>query len=339
MKITTEFLLRLQRLLPGNRLKFFLIFLADLVGARYTILRFDPTAACNLRCRMCYFSNPAWRHAHPARLFNGAEIERLAREFFPTALQLYIGCGAEPTLYKDYPDIVTLARRYRVPFISLVSNGQLITPAHLERLADAGLDELVLSVHGVTRESYEGLMTRASFDTVLSVLTALEQIRGEPGRQAPRLRLNYTVNPDNLAELDRFFDVFGGFSIHTIQLRPIIAFEGAAYVNPGLDTVLEPYRVMMATFKERCAARGIILLYNDLDPTYAQPNPSAPVYDEGACRIINPEQVWQPEFDWPTETYAGFKKRIGFRKRMLGYALGTIRIDYRASSLNSSRIL
>jgi GTP 3',8-cyclase len=70
----------------------------------------------------------------------------------------------EPTVYKDFPTLVKLASTYRVPFISMVSNGQLITEAHLDQLIDYELKELTLSTHGVRKGTYERLMVNASYD-------------------------------------------------------------------------------------------------------------------------------------------------------------------------------
>ena len=87
----SESLVRLNRLIPSNRLKFLSMLAADLVGARHLILRFDPVQACNLRCGMCYFSDDEWLKHNPVKRFSDYEIERLADMFFPLAMQLHIG--------------------------------------------------------------------------------------------------------------------------------------------------------------------------------------------------------------------------------------------------------
>ena len=338
MKITTERLLRLQRMVSSNRVKFLLVWLADVLGVRHTIVRLDPVLACNLRCGLCYFSNPDWRRDHPARHFSMEDMERLAEDFFPTALQCYIGCGAEPTTFKNFPAIVALARKHKVPFIALVTNGQLITRTHLVSLVDAGLDEIILSTHGATAKTYERLMVNASFARFLDLLAMIEDVKREKGCSSPRVRFNYTVCPENISELELFFEVYGRFDIHMIQLRPALDLGGAV-TNLRADGYLSGYGPTLAALKKQCAERGVTLLYNENDPTYESVNRQAPVYTEGVSRIINPEVVWQPDFDWRHERYSAYKRRSGFRRRMLGYALGTIAIDYKACSLNSSSML
>ena len=50
--------------------------------------------------------------------------------------------------------------------MSLVTNGQLLTEKKLRDLMDCGLNELVLLLHGVRKETYEALMKGASYDAI-----------------------------------------------------------------------------------------------------------------------------------------------------------------------------
>lgn len=337
MKPTTEALIRLQRLIPGNRVKFLGIFIADLLGLRHTVVRFDPVMACNLRCGLCYYSSEEWRQKHPTGRFTWPEVERIADEFFPTALQVHVGCGSEPTVYKDFVGVVRLAKAKKVPFVSLVTNGQLLTRKHLDELAAAGLDEIVLSAHGLTAATYEKMMVRSDFTRFTALLDMLGEVRAAAGGAGPRLRINYTVCPENIEDLARFFEVMGQVRIDVLQVRPAADIGGTVEVL-GDGAYAMRYRAVLSELKRECAARGIALLYNENEIVGREVNVNAPPYVEGVSRVINPETVWQPGFDWRNESYRTYKRRIGFRRRMLGYALGTIAIRYRASRLNSSSV-
>ena len=335
---TTATLVRLNRAIKNNSIKFLGVYMADVLGLRHTIVRFDPIIACNLRCQMCYFSNPQWARENRGK-FSQEEIEKIAREFFPRALQVYIGCSMEPTVYKDFPSLVKLASTYRVPFISMVSNGQLITEAHLDRLIDYGLKELTLSTHGVRKETYERLMVNASYDKFLTLLSSLKRLKQAKGASTPRLRLNYTVNPDNLAELQNFFDVFGEFEIDTLQVRPIIDLGNVAYTNKDLTPFLSRYNEILESLAKECSRRGTRLLFNRWDPTYATPNNYASVYTAGVVRFVRPGNVWADGFKIMEESYEAFSKRSGFRQRMLRFALGREPIPLRPTYFASSEIL
>ena len=343
MKISTKYLFKFNRLIKNNRIKFFLVFLADLLGWRYTIIRLDPTFACNLRCQVCYFSDPEWRKQNPPTVFSDHDILKISKYFFPTALQLYIGCGMEPTIYKNYTDIIKIAKTYKVPFVSLISNGQLINKFHLNKFSEYGLDELVISTHGVKPSTYERLMRGASYQHFIDLLGAIDEIKRDNNSKKPLLRLNYTITPDNLIELNDFFDMYDKFNIDTIQLRPVFDWYvnsiNTEYQNHDLLPFITEYNKIVSQFKINCMKRNISLFYNLIDPTFSKVNTYAPVYNEGVIRLINPRKVWLEEFDWRNETYDQFKRRIGFRQKMLEYAVGKRKIEYQKTPSALSDVL
>ena len=317
----SEILIRLNRLIPSNRLKFLAVLAADVVGARHMIVRFDPIQACNLRCGMCYFSDNEWIERNPVKRFSNDEILRLADMFFPQTIQLHIGARTEPTVYKNYPSLVTLGKQYKVPFIGLTTNGQLLTRANIQLLIEAGLDEITLATHGIKKDTYEKMMRGASFETFHRNLKTIVDAKRELGKNNPNIRINYTVNPDNLSELYRFFDSFGNYNITTLQVRPIIDLGRTDYKNKNLAKHCQQYNQMIDFLISQCRRRGIFLLANKDDPGYKKQNKFAVVYRVAVLRYIGPEEVWKDGFDFTSETYQEHKARTGYRRELLRYIL------------------
>jgi molybdenum cofactor biosynthesis enzyme MoaA len=308
-------LLNLNRLVRSHRVKF-----AGLLGMywlrqRHLWLRFDPVMSCNLRCQMCYFSDPEFTRRNTGR-FTSAEIERIADVFFPWAAQLYLGCGTEPTTYKGFIDVIALGRKYQVPMLGMVTNGQLLTPEHLEKLVDLGLDELTLSTHGVTRVTYERLMRRASFDTFLSVLDQLEAIKKRRGASRPQLRLNYTVNAENLEELASFFDVYGKYTLRTLQVRPIVDLGATECTEKDMTPHVPRYNQILAGIERTCREKGIRLLANYEDVTYEKKTTRAALAPEMVV-YLSPQDLSKQGFDWRHESYQEYCKRTRWSSTLL----------------------
>jgi molybdenum cofactor biosynthesis enzyme MoaA len=314
-------LLKLNSLVRGHRAKFAGVFLAHTFGFRHLAIRFDPVMACNLRCTMCAFSNEDYVRGLKGR-FTVEEIERLAASFFSRALLVVFGCGTEPTVYKNFPELVRIAKRHRVPNVSMTTNAQLIKAEHIEKLIDYGLDELTISVHGTTRETYEKFMVGASFDKLHEVLGLLEDAKARRGVRSPMLRINYTVNSENLDELDTFFDIFGRYTIGTLQVRPVMDIRGQ-YRTPLDAAELPRYNKIIAALGEKCREHGIIYLANTVDPTYEAPNDGSVVL-QAVHRYIGPMDVWQRDFDWRNETYMQYCRRIGWGRYLLRCAMSDL---------------
>jgi MoaA/NifB/PqqE/SkfB family radical SAM enzyme len=306
-------LLRLNRVVRSHRLKF-----AGLMGLywlrqRHLWLRFDPVMACNLRCQMCYFSDPGFKSAGR---FSPGEIERIAETFFPWAVQLYLGCGTEPTMYKGFVDIIALGKKYKVPMVGMVTNGQLLTLEHIGKLVELGLDELTLSTHGVERETYERMMRRASFDKFLEVLDQLEATKKGRGSTRPELRMNYTVNAQNLEELARFFDVYGKYTLRTLQVRPIVDLGNTECTDKDMTPHLARYNQILGSIERTCRQKGIRLLANYEDVTYEKKTTRAALAPEVVV-YLSPQDLSKQGFDWRHESYLDYCRRTHWSRTLL----------------------
>ena len=116
-------LLRLNRVVKNHRIKFLALYLLHKFNRRYLAVNFDPVLACNLRCKMCYFTDSDYVKTLKGQ-FKEDDLELIAERIFKRALKLQIGCGTEPTLYKGLAKIVALGKRYKVPYISITTNAQ-----------------------------------------------------------------------------------------------------------------------------------------------------------------------------------------------------------------------
>lgn len=337
LSMRSETLLRLNRLVPA-RLKFAAVLMADVVGIRHLIVRLDPIIACNLRCGMCYFSDEKFMPPGPVRRFSREDVERLAEQFFPLAMQVHVGCGTEPTMFKGYSSLIALARKHNVPFIGFTTNGQLLTAPHLRTMIESGLTEITMSTHGVRKETYESLMVGASWETYHANLRMLNDLKKEYGVDHPRVRINYTVNTSNLAELRDFFTVFDSYGISVLQIRPMDNIGNTAYRWEDLSGVAVTYREIVAELAGECRSRGVHLIAGE--PELLQhDNRYATVYETAVLRVLDPNTAWRDDFDFRTMTYREYQRKTGYRRELLNFVLRGDRSLVKASRFASSRVL
>jgi len=312
-------LIRLNRRLSGHRLKFAAALAAHTLGLRHLYVQIDPVWACNLRCRMCYFSSPYGMDGLGEK-FSRVDLERLADLFFPRALRLVVGCGAEPTIHPDYLWLLRHAAESGIPETSLVTNAQLIGPGEAREIAETA-SEVIISTHGVTRESYEELMPGGSYDRFLSALGCLDEARAGLPSSSTEVRINYTVCGRNLEELGGFFDAFGQYGIRTLQVRAMKSF-GGELAESDLGQSLDLYGKTLEKLRHECSERGVSLIANVEDPTYAATSGSGLVL-EAVRRWITPRCVWRDDFDWRNETYTGYCRRTGWKRHLVSRILSS----------------
>lgn len=290
--------------------------LAMHVSGRRTIGIFmDPVLACNLRCRMCYFSDPAQR-VNMRGSIAAADIDRIEKALFHRALKLQIGCGAEPTLFNDVEGLVRRGKFSGIPYISLTTNGQLIASGKvsLQALVAAGLDEITISMHGTSREVYEDLMPGASYDRFLALVDCLAGIKKEYPRF--KIRVNYTVNSLNVTDLseDRFWSLWSVVQPDIVQLRPVQELGETDWKDFDMTRIKELYDTTIGSIAAQCRKRGIMCIaptLRQLDSVSTDQDAVSSVIEDFTYCYVGPRSCYKKDFDLAVDSYESYHRRVG----------------------------
>lgn len=266
---------------------------------------------------MCYFSDDEKRKEMHGVL-SEQDMKAIAKALFHRALKLQIGCGAEPSLYKNLVGIVRLGKQYNVPYISLTTNGNLLTKEQLYCLAEAGLNEVTLSTHGIHKETYEFLMTNGKHELFLQLLNNLKELK----KQYPefKIRINYTMNEDNTEELKDFWKVFGDVPLDILQLRPVQEIGNSEYQNFSLQKISELLASVVIPLVEECKQRGIICMapeQKNLENLEQETPDKDKTFEELTYCYVSARSCWNEDFDYHTDTFETYCRR----KRMGTYIL------------------
>lgn len=160
--------------------------LIDLVPlAQPLSMMVDPSSACNFRCRFCPTGDldllrSAGRKMKlmPLDLFRKIICDINDFEESLAVLRLYK--DGEPLLNPDFVEFVRLAKAcHRIERVETTTNGSKLTRSLNTQLISAGLDRIVISIEGVTREKYqEFARVHFDLDRLMDTLSHLYQIRG-----------------------------------------------------------------------------------------------------------------------------------------------------------------
>lgn len=278
---------------------------------RYLAINLDPVMACNLRCKMCYFTDADYVKTLKGQ-FKDEDLDLVAKSIFKRALKLQIGCGTEPTLYKNLERIVELGKQYNVPYISLTTNANLLTEEKIEALLKAGLNEFTISLHGVTKESYEGFMKKASYEKFHNAFNAFAKLKTMYNF---KVRINYTFNKDNFYELAEFFNHFNAKSFDILQIRPIQKIGNTEYNDYDISTLKEDYPNIISAIRQTCKQNNIVLMAPNTLLGLENENESSFIFDYTFC-YVSPNKFWREGFNWREETFNEYSKKTGWDKQL-----------------------
>ncbi|MBV7270085.1 radical SAM protein [Winogradskyella luteola] len=305
-------LLKLNRRIKSHRVKFLALYVLHKLNKRYLAVNLDPVMACNLRCKMCYFTDADYVKTLKGQ-FKDQDLDLVAKAIFNRALKLQIGCGTEPTLYKNLPKIVRLGKQYNVPYISLTTNANLLTEEKIEELLIAGLNEFTISLHGVTKESYESFMKKASYEKFQNAFAAFRTLKA---RYDFKVRINYTFNKDNFYELEDFFKHFDASGFDILQLRPIQKIGNTEYNDFDISSLEKDYTGLVSKIRANCAENNITLMAPNKLEKLKDENTSSFIFDYTFC-YISPNKFWKDGFNWRAETFNTYSKKIGWSQLLL----------------------
>lgn len=240
------------------------------------------------------------------------DMQNIARIFFPKALQVVVGCGAEPTINTNFMQLLELAASYKVPNISIVTNGVLLRQSQIERMHQIGVDEIILSAHGLTRSTYEEFMTNSHFEKFIKLLDSISTLNQNNNL---KIRINYTANNDNLDDLKQLPVFLDRFNISTVQIRPIMDI-GGKYNEPISGDNQLKYIEIVNSLKRECHERNVTLLANTSDVSYNEINKDADII-ESIYTYISPQTVSELSLGTKTNSLRAYKLQTKWYSKLM----------------------
>ncbi|MBI4569040.1 MAG: radical SAM protein [Planctomycetes bacterium] len=115
--------------------------------------------ACNNKCLFCTEQKRRETAAERGQLqAPEADLREEIRAFASRGKNHLTFLGGEPTLRRDFLALVRFARECGFCTLFLTTNGRMAaTPGYLERLFDAGLTDICLSIHGPDPATHDGV--------------------------------------------------------------------------------------------------------------------------------------------------------------------------------------
>ena len=209
--------------------------LKDRYGRVISYLRISVTDRCNLRCRYCM---PDGIERIPMEeLLTYEEIAFVCAQAVSLGINSFRITGGEPLVRKGCTALVSMIRQIPgVRRVAMTTNGILLGE-HLDKLLDAGLDAVNISLDTLDREQYKAITGADELDRVLA------SIRQAAGKLQVKINcvIQKGINEDaplNLVALARDLAV----DVRFIELMPIGA---------GRDLVTVPNASVLAMIEEQ----------------------------------------------------------------------------------------
>ena len=164
-------------------------------------LDIESTNACNLKCPMC---GRNWMKEKIGymdwKLFTKI-IDEAVRYHLPSIKLNYRG---EPFLHPDIVKMVKYAKEKGILEVQFNSNGVLLSKKKAKELVEAGLNRIIFSFDGASKETYEKIRKGSDYEKVIDNIKNLIKIRNEKKLKRPLVRVQMVKMPGNKDEVEDF---------------------------------------------------------------------------------------------------------------------------------------
>lgn len=172
-----------------------------IVGEFPLHLDIETTNACNLKCPMCGRNWMEEKLGYIDWNLFVKIIDEAAKHHLSSIKLNYRG---EPLLHPDISKMVKYAKEKGILEVQFNSNGVLLNEKKAKELIEAGLDRIIFSFDGATKETYEKIRRGAIFEKVVNNIKNLVSLRNEKGLKRPLVRVQMVKMPENKKEVEDF---------------------------------------------------------------------------------------------------------------------------------------
>lgn len=162
--------------------------------------QFELTSRCNLQCKMCYVCQPANAKNVAAQELSAKEWLRIAEEAKKAGMLYLLLTGGEVFIRKDFKEIYEELAKMGF-FISIFTNGTLITPQIAQWLAKIPPRRVGVTLYGASPETYRKVTGKPeAFQQTLNGIAALKA-------EGIKIQLKTTVIRDNATDYENLLAI------------------------------------------------------------------------------------------------------------------------------------
>lgn len=141
----------------------------------------EPAAICQLKCPECPVGQGNRQPSADRQAYMPRDIwEKVLREAAPYAHTIQFYFQGEPLLNKDLPRMIHEAHQLRL-YTIVSTNAQAMTESLAHQLMQAGLSRIIVSMDGLSEESYKAYRIGGSLDKTKQALAWLQSAKLQTG--------------------------------------------------------------------------------------------------------------------------------------------------------------
>ena len=183
------------------------------------LLDLETSSVCNLRCPMCYTITEDFKKKVNATLMDLELYKKIIEEIAGNVPAIRLSLRGEPTLHPDLCCMVRYAKQNNIGEVSFLTNGSRFDSEYVEKLIDAGVDWITLSIDGLG-VTYEQIRQPMLFETIIKYTKNITTIKKQRRIVKPVIKIQ-SIWPAVRNDPAAFYHCFAPYS-DLIAFNPLI---------------------------------------------------------------------------------------------------------------------
>jgi len=146
--------------------------------------------------------------------FHETLLKQIARHVF--YINYYF--QGEPFLHPQFLDLIREAKKHRI-YTATSTNAHFIDENKAKEIVESGLDRLIISIDGLTQETYENYRLNGQLSKVIEATKQLIKARKSLGSSTPHLIFQFLVVKPNEHEVPAVFSLGKELGIDEVRIK------------------------------------------------------------------------------------------------------------------------
>jgi radical SAM protein with 4Fe4S-binding SPASM domain len=179
-------------------------------------LSIEPTTACNLGCPEC--PSGLKQFTRPTGKIDLNLHQNMLNQVKRSVFYINYYFQGEPFLHPQFLDLVKQAKQSKI-YTSTSTNAHFIDEKKAEEIVQSGLDRLIISIDGLTQETYEQYRVHGNLEKVIEATKLLVLAKRKLQTATPHLIFQFLAVKPNEHEIPKVFELANEIGIDEVRIK------------------------------------------------------------------------------------------------------------------------
>lgn len=183
----------------------------------------EISSTCQLRCPLCPLGSRTIKRQ--SQIMDFDTFKKVVDDVGDYVYHFNINGMGEPLMNKRVIDMITYAKEKNI-YTDLYTNFQLQDREIIEGLVSSGLDSILISLDGATKEVYETYRIKGDFERILNNIRLLVETRACQKSVRPEINIQFVMFEHNRSQLNQMTELVKSLGADNLFVKRPFLFWG-----------------------------------------------------------------------------------------------------------------